>query len=63
LLRAFQDDDTLLRMDSEAEARGYKMHEFGDSAFILHSGCTAHSRVSLAAANAEPRATGDLLPA
>ena len=34
LLRAFQDDDTLLRMDSEAEARGYRTHEFGDSAFI-----------------------------
>jgi hypothetical protein len=50
-------------MDSEAEARGYKTHEFGDSAFILHSGCAARSRVSLAAANAEPRVTADLLPA
>jgi S-adenosylmethionine:tRNA ribosyltransferase-isomerase len=60
LLRAFQDDDTLFRMDSEAEARGYKTHEFGDSAFILHSGRNARFRASLEA-NAEPRVTADLL--
>ncbi len=34
LLRAFQDDDVLCRMESEAEARGYRTHEFGDSVFI-----------------------------
>jgi S-adenosylmethionine:tRNA ribosyltransferase-isomerase len=39
LLRAFQDDRTLLRMDGEAEARGYRTHEFGDSALILNSVC------------------------
>jgi hypothetical protein len=47
-------------MDSEAEARGYKTHEFGDSAFILHSGRNARFRASLEA-NAEPRVTADLL--
>ena len=38
LLRAFQDDHTLRRMDSEAEAGGYRTHEFGDSIFLLRSG-------------------------
>jgi S-adenosylmethionine:tRNA ribosyltransferase-isomerase len=35
LLRAFQGDQTLGRMDSEAEATGYRAHEFGDSVFIV----------------------------
>ena len=34
LLRAFQDDDTLGRIDAEAEAGGYRSHEFGDSVFL-----------------------------
>jgi S-adenosylmethionine:tRNA ribosyltransferase-isomerase len=34
LLRAFQDDAVLRRMESEAEARGYRTHEFGDSVFL-----------------------------
>ena len=34
LLRAFQDDETLGRMDAEAEAGGYRSHEFGDSVFL-----------------------------
>ncbi len=34
LLRAFQDDDALGRMDREAEARGYSTHEFGDSVLL-----------------------------
>jgi S-adenosylmethionine:tRNA ribosyltransferase-isomerase len=34
LLRAFQDDESLERMESEAEARGYRRHEFGDSVFL-----------------------------
>jgi S-adenosylmethionine:tRNA ribosyltransferase-isomerase len=34
LLRAFQDDPTLQEMTSQAEARGYLAHEFGDLVFI-----------------------------
>lgn len=34
LLRAFADDETLLRADRELEGRGYLTHEFGDSVFI-----------------------------
>jgi S-adenosylmethionine:tRNA ribosyltransferase-isomerase len=34
LLRAFQDDGRLARMDAEAEARRYRSHEFGDSVFL-----------------------------
>jgi S-adenosylmethionine:tRNA ribosyltransferase-isomerase len=34
LLRAFQDDEVLRRMDREAEARGYRTHEFGDSVMV-----------------------------
>jgi S-adenosylmethionine:tRNA ribosyltransferase-isomerase len=34
LLGAFQDADVLRRMQSEAEARGYRTHEIGDSVFI-----------------------------
>jgi S-adenosylmethionine:tRNA ribosyltransferase-isomerase len=48
LLRAFQDDDTLLRMDSEAEARAYTSHEFGDSAFIQRAAASFHPRASAA---------------
>lgn len=34
LLRAFACDESLLRMDNELEARGYRTHEFGDSVFL-----------------------------
>jgi S-adenosylmethionine:tRNA ribosyltransferase-isomerase len=34
LVRAFQDDDVLDRLTSEANTRGYRTHEFGDSLFI-----------------------------
>ena len=34
LLRAFQDDAALARMDEQAEAHGYRTHEFGDSVFV-----------------------------
>ena len=34
LLRAFQDSAALGRMEREAEAQGYRTHEFGDSVFI-----------------------------
>jgi S-adenosylmethionine:tRNA ribosyltransferase-isomerase len=34
LLRAFADEATLARADSELQARGYRTHEFGDSVFI-----------------------------
>jgi S-adenosylmethionine:tRNA ribosyltransferase-isomerase len=35
LLRAFQDDAALDRMDSVADAHGYRGHEFGDSVFLV----------------------------
>jgi len=34
LLRAFQDDSVLRRTIAEAELRGYRAHEFGDSLFV-----------------------------
>jgi S-adenosylmethionine:tRNA ribosyltransferase-isomerase len=34
LLRAFQDDEVLGRMETEPEARGYRTHEFGDSVLL-----------------------------
>ena len=34
LLRAFQDDDVLRRMERDANARGYRTHEFGDSVLL-----------------------------
>jgi S-adenosylmethionine:tRNA ribosyltransferase-isomerase len=37
LLRAFQDDATIARMGTEAEAGGYRNHEFGDSVFLALS--------------------------
>ncbi len=40
LLRAFQDDETLGRMDTEAEAGGYRSHEFGDSVFLARKQLT-----------------------
>jgi S-adenosylmethionine:tRNA ribosyltransferase-isomerase len=36
LLRAFTDDATLGRANSELSARGYRTHEFGDSVLIEH---------------------------
>jgi S-adenosylmethionine:tRNA ribosyltransferase-isomerase len=35
LLRAFQDDEVLRRVDEEEDARGYRTHEFGDSVFLV----------------------------
>ena len=35
LLRAFHDDVVLERMEREADARGYRTHEFGDSVMLL----------------------------
>jgi len=35
LLRAFHDDAVLERMEREADARGYRTHEFGDSVMLL----------------------------
>jgi len=35
LLRAFQDDAALQRMESEEEAGGYRTHEFGDSVLLI----------------------------
>ena len=34
LLRAFQDDAALERMERDAEAHGYRTHEFGDSVLV-----------------------------
>jgi S-adenosylmethionine:tRNA ribosyltransferase-isomerase len=34
LLRAFQDDDVLRRMERDANVRGYRTHEFGDSIWL-----------------------------
>jgi S-adenosylmethionine:tRNA ribosyltransferase-isomerase len=34
LLRAFHDDGVLSRMDTEANSRGYRTHEFGDSIML-----------------------------
>jgi S-adenosylmethionine:tRNA ribosyltransferase-isomerase len=36
LLRAFQDDEVLERMIDEANAGGYRTHEYGDSLFITN---------------------------
>jgi S-adenosylmethionine:tRNA ribosyltransferase-isomerase len=43
LLRAFQADDVLRRMERETEAHAYRTHEFGDSVFVAGPwprGCT-----------------------
>jgi S-adenosylmethionine:tRNA ribosyltransferase-isomerase len=37
LLRAFVDDATLRRVDTELMGRGYRAHEFGDSVLIERS--------------------------
>jgi S-adenosylmethionine:tRNA ribosyltransferase-isomerase len=41
LLRAFQDDDVLGRMEREADAHGYRTHEFGDSVWLAQSRSSA----------------------
>jgi S-adenosylmethionine:tRNA ribosyltransferase-isomerase len=43
LLRAFQDDEVLRVADHEANAHGYRTHEFGDSLFIARA-CLAKRR-------------------
>jgi len=45
LLRAFQDDEVLRRMEREADAHGYRTHEFGDSVWLAHSRSSALIRV------------------
>jgi S-adenosylmethionine:tRNA ribosyltransferase-isomerase len=40
LLRAFQDDEALGRMDEEADAGRYRSHEFGDSMFVIRKQLT-----------------------
>ena len=37
VLRAFQNDEVLVQMEREAEALGYRTHEFGDSVWLAHS--------------------------
>jgi S-adenosylmethionine:tRNA ribosyltransferase-isomerase len=44
LLRAFQDDEALGRMDAAAEAHGYRAHEFGDSVFLVRRASEASVR-------------------
>ena len=44
LLRAFQDDDVLHRMEREADAVGYRTHEFGDSVWIAQRRSRADQR-------------------
>jgi S-adenosylmethionine:tRNA ribosyltransferase-isomerase len=43
LLRAFQHDDVLRRMVSEANVQGYRTHEFGDSVLLERSAGMAAS--------------------
>lgn len=43
LLRAFQDDLTLRRMETEAEAHGYRTHEFGDSVLLMRRALRNHT--------------------
>ncbi len=51
LLRAFQDDETLGRIDAEAEAVGYRNHEFGDSVFLVRKQLTLNG-IALVASTA-----------
>jgi S-adenosylmethionine:tRNA ribosyltransferase-isomerase len=44
LLRAFQDDEALGRMHTEAEAHRYRTHEFGDSLLLVRRDSDASSR-------------------
>jgi S-adenosylmethionine:tRNA ribosyltransferase-isomerase len=37
LLFAFQDGEVLQRMERDADAHGYRTHEFGDSVFLARS--------------------------
>lgn len=43
LLRAFQDDEALDRMNRVADAHGYRGHEFGDSVFLARRDARARS--------------------
>lgn len=49
VLRAFQHDDVLAQMDREADALGYRTHEFGDSLFVT---LAPREFLTLAAGNA-----------
>jgi len=44
LLRAFQDNEVLGRVVAEADAHGYRTHEFGDSLFIAKAGHYVQTR-------------------
>jgi S-adenosylmethionine:tRNA ribosyltransferase-isomerase len=46
LLGAFQDGDVLRRMEHDADAYGYRTHEFGDSVFLAR-GATSSPRTIL----------------
>jgi S-adenosylmethionine:tRNA ribosyltransferase-isomerase len=54
VLRAFQDDDVLDQMEREAEARGYRTHEFGDSVWLARRHGPALHRVPVAAPGRVP---------
>jgi S-adenosylmethionine:tRNA ribosyltransferase-isomerase len=43
LLRAFQGDEVLDRMNNVADAHGYRGHEFGDSVFLVRRDAGARS--------------------
>ena len=47
LLRAFQSDDVLRVASAEADARGYRSHEFGDSMFVAKGPAKAGLHVFL----------------
>jgi S-adenosylmethionine:tRNA ribosyltransferase-isomerase len=47
LLRAFQDDDVLSQMEREADAHGYRTHEFGDSVWLVRTAMLADLQVRL----------------
>jgi S-adenosylmethionine:tRNA ribosyltransferase-isomerase len=46
VLRAFQDDEVLARMEREADAIGYRTHEFGDSVFLSRALTVARARLA-----------------
>jgi len=63
LLRAFTDDATLLRVNDELEARGYRTHEFGDSVLIERKVLRARSQRHVTARLEDPAGSRPRLPA
>jgi S-adenosylmethionine:tRNA ribosyltransferase-isomerase len=61
VLRAFQDDEVLAQMEREADALGYRTHEFGDSVFL--SRAFAVARAGLPSPTLVDDLTGTLAPA